>query len=200
MIRKSSSSAQLPDAPKNFAAHERAVARVALRFHSRILRHYVASKLRTDPVYPAVYELMHASTEPVLDAGCGIGLLAFYLRERGFENPIVGLDRDQRKICEANRIAANNYKEIIFYEHDVREQLLPFSGNVAVLDLLHYLTPLNQGKLLQQLARRIARGALLVLRECPRERGPRFWATYLAEKFAQRISWNLRGPLHFPSR
>jgi 2-polyprenyl-3-methyl-5-hydroxy-6-metoxy-1,4-benzoquinol methylase len=184
----------------DLAAHKQALARVASRFHSQVLRRYVASKMRTDPVYPAVYELMRASAEPVLDAGCGIGLLAFYLRERGFQNPILALDRDQRKIREANRIAETNYRELVFHEHDVQKRLLPFSGNVAVLDLLHYLPPENQKRLLRRLVDHVARGAVLVLRDCPRDRSARFWLTYLAEKFAQGISWNVATPLYFPSR
>src|SRR5437773_346966 len=93
------------------AGHEAACARIAARFHSRLLHHYVASKLRTDPVYLTVYELIRASAEPVLDVGCGVGLLAFYLRERGFQNPIHGLDCDVRKIRKAKQIAAAAYKD-----------------------------------------------------------------------------------------
>lgn len=181
-------------------AHESACASVASRFHSRLLRGYVARKLRTDPVYPAVYELMHASAEPVLDVGCGVGLLAFYLRERGFQNPIIGLDRDSRKIREANRIARALYNELLFRDQDAQELSLPFSGNIALLDLLHYLPPTNQKILLLRLADRVANGGVLVLRDCPRDPGIRYWLTYLAEKFGQRISWNVATPLYFPSR
>ena len=33
-----------------------------------------------------------------------------------------------------------------------------------------------------------------------REMRPRYWMTWLAEKFAQAISWNIDVALHFPSR
>jgi SAM-dependent methyltransferase len=191
---------QMKNRNSNPAGHEEACARIAARFHSRLLRRYVASKLRTDPVYLAVYELMRASAEPVLDIGCGVGLLAFYLRERGFQNPIIGLDRDLRKIREANRVAGAGYEELVFRDQDVEEPSLPFSGNIAVLDLLHYLPPAHQKKLLGRLAGCVAGGAVLVLRDCPRNQGTRFWLTYLTEKFAQIISWNVTAPLYFPSR
>ena len=64
-------------------AHELACARVASRFPRGWLRSYVKSKLRRDPIFPAAYELLHGSKGPILDVGCGVGLLAFYLRERG---------------------------------------------------------------------------------------------------------------------
>src|SRR6266581_3819433 len=41
---------------------------------------------------------------------------------------------------------------------------------------------------------------LLEIRDCPADRTTRFWLTYIAEIFAQSISWNLTAPLHFPSR
>ena len=66
----------------NVAEHENACARVAIQFHQRWLRNYVRGKLRRDRIYQAAYELLHSSAAPILDVGCGVGLLAFYLRER----------------------------------------------------------------------------------------------------------------------
>jgi 2-polyprenyl-3-methyl-5-hydroxy-6-metoxy-1,4-benzoquinol methylase len=188
-----------PTQMKNRKEHEEASRRLAARFKSRFLHGYVASKLRTDPAYPAVYELMRSLREPLLDVGCGLGLLCFYLRERGVRNPIVGLDGDARKIREAQRISSA-YQELDFRKQDLRKHLPPFSGNVAVLDVLHYLTPPEQKSLLASLAERVAPGAVLVLRDCPRDPGARYWLTYLAEKFTQIISWNVAAPIHFPSR
>jgi len=41
---------------------------------------------------------------------------------------------------------------------------------------------------------------MLLIRDCPRDRRPRFWMTWMAEKFAQAITWNIDTALHFPSR
>ena len=49
-------------------------------------------------------------------------------------------------------------------------------------------------------AERVAPGGLLIIRDSLREMRPRYWITWLAEKFAQTISWNIDGALHFPSR
>ena len=184
---------------KNRNDHDEACRRVTARFQSRFLRHYVARKIRSDPVYPAVYERVRSSSEPLLDVGCGVGLLGFYLRERGFENPILGLDRDARKISVAKQIAAA-YPEIDLRMQDLRDRLPQFSGTIAMLDVLHYLPPADQNNLLSRLAEQIAPGAALVLRDCPSDPGIRYAATFLAEKFAQLILWNVSAPLHFPSR
>jgi 2-polyprenyl-3-methyl-5-hydroxy-6-metoxy-1,4-benzoquinol methylase len=184
---------------KNRIEHEKACDRVARRFQSRLLYQYVARKLRSDPAYPAAYNSIHSSPEPLLDVGCGLGLLGFYLRERGFENPIIGLDRDLRKIRAAQQIAAN-YTQMELHAQDVRGTLTGFRGNIAVIDVLHYLTPSDQSDLLAGLAERVAPDAVLILRDCPRDGGWRYLATFMAEKFAQLISWNVSTPLHFPDR
>jgi len=180
--------------------HESACARVASHFSERWLRGYVASKLRRDPVYPAAYELLRGSKAPLLDVGCGVGLLSFYLRERGCAQPILGADIDARKIQRATNIAVACYRDISFRHQDVQKPPGDFSGDIALFDLLHYLPVVRQKALLAHLANCVAPGGLLLIRDCLRENNARFCATYLAEKFAQLISWNLAASLHFPSR
>ncbi|HXM33334.1 MAG TPA: class I SAM-dependent methyltransferase [Chthoniobacterales bacterium] len=181
-------------------AHELACARVASRFPRGWLRSYVKSKLRRDPIFPAACELLRGSDQPILDVGCGVGLLAFYLRERGCTQSITGLDVDARKIRRANHAAAGRYRDVSFHEHDVREPIAEFRGNIALFDVLHYLPLAEQSALLSKLAQSIAPAGLLIIRDCPRDGSFRFWMTWLAEKFAQTISWNWNAPLHFPTR
>jgi 2-polyprenyl-3-methyl-5-hydroxy-6-metoxy-1,4-benzoquinol methylase len=184
----------------NAADHQSACARVAARFRKPWLRHYVRGKLRRDRIYQTAYDLLRSSAEPILDVGCGVGLLGFYLRERGCGQTILGVDVDARKIHIGAEIAADHYRDIELCVHDVDKTIPDFSGNVALFDVLHYLPPGRQTALLAQLADSVAPGGLLIIRDCPRDVGPRYWITLLAEKFAQAISWNLDSPLHFPSR
>ena len=185
---------------ENAAQHQNACARVAQQFHSPWLRHYVRGKLRSDRIYSAAYDLLGRSAEPILDVGCGVGLLAFYLRERACAQPILGLDLDARKIGYGSTIAARGYRDIELRFQNVEEALPDFRGNVVLFDVLHYLPAPAQAALLSQLARRVAPGGLLLIRDSIREMRPRYWITWLAEKFAQTISWNVDGALHFPSR
>jgi 2-polyprenyl-3-methyl-5-hydroxy-6-metoxy-1,4-benzoquinol methylase len=182
------------------ADHVSACARIAPQFRQRWLRHYVSGKLRRDRIYQTAYDLLRSSSAPILDVGCGVGLLAFYLRERACRQPVLGLDVDARKICIGAEIAAEHYHDIELRFHDVSKTIPDFSGNVALFDVLHYLPPARQTALLTQLVDCIMPGGLLIIRDCPREPSPRYWITLLAEKFAQMISWNLNSPLHFPSR
>jgi len=186
--------------PDDVSEHGPACARVVTQFPQRWLRGYVRSKLRRDPVYPAAYELFRGSDEPILDIGCGVGLLAFYLRERGCRQPILGLDIDARKIRQGGEIAAARYRDVDLRHHDVQEPIDGFTGNVALFDVLHYLSPTEQAALLSRLAPCVGPRGLLIVRDCPRDQSVRFWMTWLAEHFAQLISWNLNTPLHFPPR
>ena len=180
--------------------HKPACRRVAALFPQLWLRRYVTSKLRRDPIYPAACELFRGSDEPILDIGCGLGLLAFYLRERGCQQPILGLDLDPRKIGQGSRIATARYRDVDLRLQDVLGPIPAFAGNIALFDVLHYLPLAEQTSLLSHLAKCVAPGGLLVIRDCPRDNSARFWMTCVAEKFAQAISWNLNTSFHFPSR
>ncbi len=180
-------------------AHEDACARVAARFEERWLRIYARRKLRSDPIFSAAFRLLRESSEPLLDVGCGVGLLAFYLRERNFLPPISGLDRDGRKIGRANAVANGLYHDLDFVEQDVCDPIAQ-TGNIVLFDLLHYLSPDDQARLLERLAPRVASGGLLIIRDCPRDGNARFWLTHWAERFAQATTWNMKASLHFPTR
>ena len=182
------------------ASHEEACQRVASLFQRPWLRRYVAGKLRSDVVYSAAWEVLGNSRAPILDLGCGVGLLPFYFRERGFREPIIGLDMDSRKIREARAVSRGRYAGLEFLEQDVMNPLPAFHGNVAMFDVLHYLPPARQRTLLSEAASLVSPGAALLLRDCPRDGSPRFWMTYAGELFAQAVSWNIGIPLHFATR
>ena len=160
---------------------------------------YARRKLRNDPIFPAAFDLLADSRQPLVDLGCGIGLLAFYLRERKFLPAISGIDRDQRKIKRASAAAYGRYHDVAFFEQDACEPIAA-RGNIVLFDLLHYLSPNDQTRLLTRLAARVAPGGMLVIRDCPRDRTARFRLTQLAERFAQFTTWNVKTPLHFPTR
>ncbi|HEY2801682.1 MAG TPA: class I SAM-dependent methyltransferase [Chthoniobacterales bacterium] len=182
------------------AEHERACAQVARRYGELWLRFYVGRKLRSDPIFTTAFGLLGESRETLIDVGCGVGLLPFYLRERGFRAPIVGLDRDGRKIARAREaVGRAGYRDLEFVEENATE-ISERRGNIVLFDLLHYLPPDEQARLLERLVPRLAPGGMLVIRDCPRDDNARFWLTYLAERFAQTTTWIVAAPLHFPTR
>jgi SAM-dependent methyltransferase len=171
---------------------------LASRYPTRFLRSYARAKMATDPAYDAVLERLAGTTEPLLDIGCGIGLLALYLRERGFTAPITGIDHDARKIAVA-RSVANGERDLQFLEADAR-QPIDFRGNVVLLDLLHYFTDDEQIRILRNAAEAIRPGGLLIIRDGLLDGTLRYRITLTLEAFARRTRWLKADRLNFPTR
>ncbi len=167
-------------------------------FDSRFLRGYARAKLARDPVYAAVAERLPADL-PLLDIGCGVGLLALSLRQRGFTAPILGVDHDAKKIGAAMKAAENAIRDARFIAGDAREPIA-FQGSVALLDVLHYFSDEEQLRLLRNAAACVAPGGVVIIRDAIRDGSWRYRATYIEETFARSIGW-LRGErLNFPTR
>lgn len=163
-------------------------------------RSYVATKVKTDPLYGAVHDELQGSELPLLDLGCGLGLLAFYLRERGLRFPIHGLDYDPRKIASAQKVAAAlSHRGLSFATHDAREGLPEHAGNVTILDILQFFTPEQQEGLLGLAASRVAPGGKLVIRSGLRDESRRFKVTVFCDYLAKATFWMKAAPTHYPS-
>jgi SAM-dependent methyltransferase len=173
--------------------------RIGARFRRRWHRDYASAKLRFDPAYAAVADLLGNSDRGLLDIGCGLGLLGFYLRERGYRGACLGVDFDPTKIAEARHAAQGRDAGLAFEVGDARA-LPAFSGHVVLLDVLHYLDQADQQALLGEAAARVAPDACLVLRNVLRTRGWRFHATVLEERFLYASRWMRSPARHYPTR
>ena len=171
---------------------------LASRFSSRFLQGYVRSKVSSDPVYAAAWARLEGHPHPIVDVGCGIGLLSFYLREHGFTPDILGIDHDVRKIDAARAIAAS-YRGLRFEIADARTDL-PDGHSVLMLDLLHYFQPSVQQELLAAAAKVIPPGGLLMIRDAVRDDSWRYRVTYLQESFSRIVRWLRAERLSFPDR
>jgi len=174
------------------------IPRISWRFQSWWLWGYARGKMRTDPVYRASWERIGGSTLPLLDVGCGIGLHAFYLRERGFPAEILGLDLDARKVAAGRAVAQQHYPGINLHVGNALE-LPDFSGHVSMLDVLHYFPRETQSALLRSLAARVAPGGWCIIRTTRRDESWRFRVTQLEERFVRGIAWMAQTAVAFPS-
>lgn len=172
-------------------------ARIAARFGGPFVRGYVASKLRHDPVYRAALEVLQPARGPLFDIGCGVGLLGFYLREHGFNEPVIGIDHDQGKIAMAGEIAAQ-YSGLDFRRGDVREPF-PAGSNIAALDVLHYFRTEEQDDILRRMAAAVPPGGVAVVRDAVRDGSLRYRLTAAQEAFSRGIRWLKAERLHFPT-
>jgi len=164
-------------------------------------RWYAAAKLRSDPVYAAVTKELQGASLPVLDIGCGIGLLACYLRESGFVSAIAGFDYDPQKIsCAQSMAARSGYAGLSFMTGDARSGLPDFSGHVVILDILQFFTPEEQAALLRAAASRVAQGGRLIIRTALRDDSMRFRITVAGDWLARLTFWMKGSPVSYPDR
>jgi SAM-dependent methyltransferase len=177
-----------------------AIGKIATLFPGHWDRNYVATKLRTDPLYCALADNLRGSDLPLLDLGCGLGLPAFYLRAEGIQVPIHGLDYDPRKIESARRAAITaGGDNLLFSHHDARTGLPDHLGNVSILDILQFFTPDEQESLLQLAASRVAPGGKLIIRSGLRDASWRFQITVLGDWLAKVTFWMKAAPTHYPA-
>jgi 2-polyprenyl-3-methyl-5-hydroxy-6-metoxy-1,4-benzoquinol methylase len=173
---------------------------IAARFESYRQRIYIAAKLASDPVYAATADVRGSSRLPLFDIGCGIGLLAHYLQRCGRLESYTGFDHDARKI-EAGKLALARGQ----LGHKVQLRCGDAvtghagSGDVAMLDVLHYLPRERQPTLLKAAAALLAPAGVLVLRNVIREPNWRFRLTVWEEHLLKITGWIPGGAQHYPT-
>lgn len=182
------------------SAMDAAMYRIANSYEHWLQRRYVKGKLAADPAYAATAALIRNRPMPLLDIGCGIGLLGQYLHARGVAMRYLGVDSDPRKIDAGNRAlrqaGLDGQLHLRLTEGSVQQ---PIRGHVAVLDVLHYLSRDGQRALLDNAIAHLAPGGLLVIRNVLRERSWRYAFTRVSEFFLSASGWMRVGPQHYPS-
>lgn len=175
-----------------------AAERIASLYERRSLQSYARWKVRMDPLYEMVAGILGNRHAPVVDVGCGVGILAFYLREHGHTGAIVGVDFDARKIAEARK-AATRYRGVDFVTADAKNPL-PEGHDVVLLDLLHYLAPQDQQVVLANAARAARSGGIVIIRQGIADGSWRHRSSMIVDAFGRMIRWMKAGRLHFPTR
>ncbi|HEY5705500.1 MAG TPA: class I SAM-dependent methyltransferase [Terrimicrobiaceae bacterium] len=161
------------------------------------LYYYAIGKIALDPAYPAVARALRDSQRPLLDLGCGMGLLAAYLRANDHRAPILGLDVDARKIDVAKQVLAGTMED--FRAGDAMD-FPEHSGDIVMLDVLHYFSDQEQQRLLKKIATSIAPGGIALIRLALNEPNWRFAATKLEEWFVHFSRWIPKSGWNFPTR
>ncbi len=172
--------------------------RIAALYDGRVLQGYVRWKIRTDPAYSAALEALRGRDLPLVDLGCGVGLLAFYLREHGYMAPVIGIDFDQRKIDVA-RLAARRYRGVDFIAGDARDPL-PDGHSVVILDILHYFDSASQRQILVNAAAAVPPGGTVILRQPVRDASWRYRLTKGVDALARTFRWMKAESLNYPTR
>lgn len=163
--------------------------------------YYVRGKLASDPLYPGVVDALRGCDAPLLDLGCGIGLLAHALRADGQAMRYGGVDFDAGKIAVANAAAARaKLDDVAFATCDLLRECPPHRGSVALLDVLQYLPDAAQERVLDDAIAMLEPGARLVIRSGLHDDNARGRTTRMVDRLANAIGWMRSAPLRYPTR
>ncbi|MBS0590071.1 MAG: class I SAM-dependent methyltransferase [Proteobacteria bacterium] len=163
---------------------------------------YARCKLASDPLYAGVGAALRGTTAPLLDIGCGLGLLAHTLRDQGFASDYLGIDNDGRKIVAARTAAARAGLDKVYFD-DVDLAAEPFPshrGSVVVLDVLQFLPERAANDLLERAADCVVSGARLVIRSGLDNADARTRFTRAVDVFSHCVGWMNVAPNRYPTR
>ncbi|MGO1072459.1 methyltransferase domain-containing protein [Lysobacter sp. CA199] len=179
-----------------------AIARAFLPVHplgNRWDYYYSRAKLGSDPLYPGVLQALRGSQAPVLDLGCGLGLLAHALRLDGQTMAYRGVDNDAAKISRARKVVAK--VALADARFDVVDLALgppEHRGSVAILDVLQYLDAPTQHDLIALTAAMLSPGARLVIRTAVADGSRRGRLGQTTDRLAKLIGWMQSAPRCYP--
>lgn len=184
-------------------ARSREIARAFAPRHLLGNRHdyfYTLIKLRSDPLYPGVLAALRGTRAPVLDLGCGLGLLAHALRQDGQALPYRGVDIDADKIARGARVAADcRLRDVRLEVMDLGQERPSHCGSVTILDMLQFLSPGDQRALLTRVAAMIAPRGRLVIRTGLRDESGRSRTSRISDRFASLVGWMQERPRSYPT-
>ena len=173
--------------------------RPARWYGNRTAYFYTRAKLRSDPLYPGVIAALRGSDAPLLDLGCGMGLLAHALRNAGLGMPYRGVDIDASKISRATRAAANaGLRDVAFEAMDLSARMPAHHGSVAILDVLQFVAPAAQASILEAAVAMLAPGAKLVFRTGLDDGSARARTTRRIDVLSRALRWMNAGPQAYP--
>lgn len=161
---------------------------------------YARSKLAMDPLYAAARRALSLDRAPLLDVGCGIGLLAMSLDARA-DADYLGVDIDAEKVGIARSAAARaGLQRVRFEVKDLAAGFPRHRGSVAILDVVQYLAPAARDRLLESAAECVTPEGTLVMRVGLDDQSWRASITHIADKVGHLSRWMRTAPQRQPTR
>ncbi|WP_407060841.1 methyltransferase domain-containing protein [Agrilutibacter terrestris] len=160
---------------------------------------YTRAKLGSDPLYPGVCDALRGTTAPLLDLGCGLGLLAHALRAQGIALAYRGVDNDAGKVARAGRAASRaGLADVDFATIDLAREYPTHRGSVALLDVLQFIPPQAQARALDAAIAMLVPGAKLVIRTGLADGSGRARVTRAVDVLSRAVGWMNAGPSRYP--
>lgn len=136
----------------------------------------------------------------ITDIGCGYGFLSLMLGFMSKEREITGIDYDEEKINIAGGCISKSEK-INFICADVTQLELASADAFVINDILHYLEPKQQVKLIENCVNKLNAGGVMIIRDADADKKQRHLGTRYTEFFSTNSGFNKtrESGLHFTS-
>ncbi len=185
-------------------------AAVPYRSAGRYAWHFARGKLGGDPIFMAMLgERLLPASASILDLGCGEGLLANWLHTAGCFHArgdwppdwpapprlvgYRGIELQGRDVARAQRALP---ADIRVEQGDIRAVAFGRANAVVILDVLHYITPRDQGAVLERVRACLEPGGRLLLRVGDADAGWRFRTSLAVDSLVIRLRGQRLGRLH----
>ena len=128
-----------------------------------VVEWYMRIKLWLEKNYRNYHELLPKKGR-IYDIGCGYGFMSYLMAYAGRNRQITGIDYDEEKIkvAQNGNMVPDNLK---FIYADINNYNFEPADAIVMNDLLHYLDPLSQKKLLKETANALKENGLLIIRD-----------------------------------
>ncbi|MGN6508092.1 MAG: 1-acyl-sn-glycerol-3-phosphate acyltransferase [Chitinophaga sp.] len=150
-----------------------------------VLEWYMRIKTKLENNYALFHELLPQKGD-IMDIGCGYGFMCYMLHFLSPERTLLGLDYDDEKIAVAQHCYIRNEK-VRFHAADITRYHLPNQDAFVILDVLHYLQPEAQEKLVRQCLQKLNPGGVIIVRDGDADLKERHKGTQLTELFSTKL-------------
>ncbi|MEX2027930.1 MAG: class I SAM-dependent methyltransferase [Candidatus Curtissbacteria bacterium] len=108
----------------------------------------------------------------ILDLGCGEGAISAFLAQKKQRN-VIGIDIDKKRLQQSSQ------KNLKFIHGDATAFNVKNVDGIVISDVLHHINFQDQEKLLENIARNIKKGGVVVIKEIDTGEFVRSWLSRL---------------------
>lgn len=150
-----------------------------------VLEWYMRIKTKLEKNYEPFHKLVPEKGK-ILDIGCGYGFMSYMLAFTSPGREITGIDYDEDKIDTANNCFSRT-NTINFVHGDVMGFAFEQYDCIILADMLHYLQPDEQKRVIEKCMAKLNPGGMIIIRDGDKDKEALHKKTKLTEFFSTKV-------------